>query len=100
LPQEIVNCAPYLEEEFRILNQVKVYLALGQIGFRQLIKFLQPGKIQFSHNGIHPLPCDKYLVSSYHPSRQNTQTGKLKWEEWIAVFQNIKKLINSPEADA
>jgi len=97
--QEISNCSEYLAKELRSLKDVRVVLTLGRLAFD---KYLRHAKIErnrrptFKHGALHRLAQDApLLVTSYHPSRQNTQTGRLKWNMWLKVFENIRKELQS-----
>jgi uracil-DNA glycosylase family 4 len=83
---EMANCQPYLEHEFEVI-QPRVLVALGRIAFDAILRiFAVPQtEIKFMHGSAYPLPGGKTLVASYHPSRQNTQTGRLTIEmfDWI-----------------
>ena len=91
--QEIKNCRSFLIREFEYFKSAKVYITLGRIAFDNFCKIHDLKKLQFGHNQLYHLSNKKYLISSYHPSRQNTQTGKLKWHEWISIFKKAKKII-------
>jgi len=91
--QEIQNCSVYLKQEIKILKNVKVVLCLGAIAFNTYLGINSMEKLKFSHGAIYKINDNKVLMASYHPSRQNTQTGRLKWEEWIKVFETAKKII-------
>ena len=99
-PVEIRNCRPYLERELDLLSSVKVVVALGKIAFDNYLDVLkQRGVIasraafQFGHDRQfrigegHPV-----LVSSYHPSQQNTSTGKLTEKMLADVFRRARRL--------
>lgn len=97
--REISNCSEYLVEELRLLKNVRVVLTLGRIAFDN---YLRHAKIEsnrrptFKPGAICRLAQDApLLVTSYHPSRQNTQTGRLKWNMWLKVFENIRKELQS-----
>ncbi len=94
LPEEITNCRPYLEEEYKIFKNAFVIVALGQIALKNIQQTLGLRGLKFGHHLIHDLTDNKKLICSYHPSRQNTQTGVLKWSDWIAVFEHIRSLID------
>ena len=47
--------------------------------------------LKFKHHGVFEFGQNQQLMSSYHPSRQNTNTGRLKWDDWLGVFQDIQK---------
>ncbi|HLJ46964.1 MAG TPA: uracil-DNA glycosylase [Bryobacteraceae bacterium] len=95
LPAEIVTCRQYLEREIELLPKVKVVIALGKLAFDDYLTVLKlRGKIKrradfvFAHDREHGLgPGLPVLISSYHPSQQNTQTGKLTMPMFRAVFQ-------------
>lgn len=92
LQSEILNCRPYFEAEESMLPNVKVVITMGKIAFDNYCQMHQL-KLKFGHLLCYKIDTDKTLISSFHPSRQNTQTGKLKWEEWLMVFQLVKKYI-------
>lgn len=94
LPAELANCAPYLERELEGLKDLRVVVALGRIGFEAYLNYLTRKKqitskreYQFGHGAQYTLPDGRVLLASYHPSNQNTQTGKLT----KAMFQEIFK---------
>ena len=82
-PEEIANCLPHLDAELDALPRVRVVVALGRIGFDAYLQlFKRRGHVarprpQFAHGSIHRLPNGQTLIGCYHPSRQNTNTGKL-----------------------
>jgi uracil-DNA glycosylase family 4 len=98
LPAEIARCAPYLDEELALLPRVVVVLALGRIGFEAYLRALarrgaalpRP-RPRFAHGARYALP-GVTLLASYHPSRQNTQTGKLTWSMFEALFAEARRL--------
>jgi uracil-DNA glycosylase family 4 len=91
-PEEIANCLPHLDAEISALPRVRVVVALGRIGFDaylQLLKhrgFVVKPKPEFGHARAHPLPNGQTLIGCYHPSRQNTNTGKLTAKMMDDVF--------------
>jgi uracil-DNA glycosylase family 4 len=94
LPSELANCAPYLERELQGLKNVRVVVALGKIGFDAYLNYLKRrGQLAsrapyiFKHGASYAMPDGRTLLASYHPSNQNTQTGKLT----RPMFQNIFK---------
>lgn len=93
---EILNCMPFLEREIKELKNLKVIIALGRIAFDVVTKIFHV-KEEFSHGKIVKLPDGKILIASYHPSAQNTKTGRLKWEDWIKIFKIAIELSNSPQ---
>lgn len=82
-PEEIARCLPHLDAELAVLPNVRVVLALGRIGFDAYLQLLrQQGrpvapKPAFGHGAVADLPDGQTLVGCYHPSRQNTNTGRL-----------------------
>jgi len=92
--EEINTCTElYLSQELNHFNQVPFILCLGRLAFDTYRKMHGLKKLEFGHHKIHQLDHGSTLISSYHPSRQNTQTGKLKWEDWLQVFQHIRSAI-------
>jgi len=99
LPQELANCATYLDREIEGLEKVKVIVALGKIGFDAYLNFLRRrGLLQskaayvFAHAAKYDLPDGKILLASYHPSNQNTQTGKLTRPMFLNIFKQAARL--------
>jgi uracil-DNA glycosylase len=97
---ELRHCFPYLLEEFERLTQKKVLLALGQISFETLLKLLKTKgyemgspKPKFRH-GARYVFDDLTLLASYHPSRQNTNTGRLTEVMWDKIFREARELIS------
>jgi uracil-DNA glycosylase len=93
-PQEMANCQSYLEREFELI-QPKVLVALGRIAFERILRIysIQNTSIAFAHNVVCETPDGRYLVCSYHPSRQNTQTGRLTVEMFDQVWKTVQALI-------
>ena len=99
LPQELANCAPYLDRELEGLNNLKVVVALGRIGFDAYLNSLkrrgQLGSRKtyiFKHGAKYKLPDGRTLLASYHPSNQNTQTGKLTRPMFVRIFKDAAKI--------
>jgi len=98
--EEIHNCRPYMERELALLSNLQVVVALGKIAFDVYLSVLRDqGVIRsrspylFGHNRVHRIaPGTPVLVSSYHPSQQNTSTGKLTEKMLLDVFRQAKKL--------
>lgn len=97
--QELANCSIFLDREMAGLSKVKVVVALGQIGFDAYLNYLKRrellssrGAYLFKHGASYQLPDGKVLLASYHPSNQNTQTGKLTREMFVAIFKEAAKL--------
>jgi uracil-DNA glycosylase family 4 len=102
-PQEMRNCRPYLERELELLSNVRVVVVLGKIAFDVYLSILRDrGRIAsrsafvFGHNVAHETgPGQPLLISSYHPSQQNTSTGRLTERMLRAVFERAKGVITA-----
>lgn len=99
LPEEIANCSDFLDRELACLKKVRVVVALGRIGFDAYLSHLKrcglingKGKYAFGHGATYPMPDGRTLIASYHPSNQNTATGKLTEKMFREVFEKAKKL--------
>lgn len=92
--EEILNCREHLLRHLKAMKQVEIYLTLGQMAFTNLCQIFNIKGLKFGHNREFQIGEGKKIICSYHPSRQNTQTGRLKWMEWIAVFQRIKNSLD------
>jgi uracil-DNA glycosylase family 4 len=98
--EEFRNCRPFLERELDLLKQVRVVVALGKIAFDTYLSILlSRGVVKsravfpFGHDcEYHIAPGLPVLVSSYHPSQQNTSTGKLTAEMLREVFEHVRRL--------
>jgi len=102
-PQELAACAPFLDREIAGLARVKVVVALGKIGFDAYLNFLKRRGVLadkkgylFKHGASYRTPDGKVLLASYHPSNQNTQTGKLTREMFLKIFQEAARLADQP----
>jgi uracil-DNA glycosylase len=101
LPQELSACSSFLDRELAGLSDVRVVVALGKIGFDAYLNY---GKRQgtlaskkpylFKHGAKYRMPDGKVLLASYHPSNQNTQTGKLTRKMFVEIFQEAKRIAN------
>jgi uracil-DNA glycosylase family 4 len=97
---EIVRCRHFLERELNLLPKVRVVVALGRLAFDNYLDILRDrGVIRsrsafaFGHNAVHKTAEGQpLLISSYHPSQQNTSTGKLTEEMLRHVFETALKL--------
>jgi uracil-DNA glycosylase family 4 len=97
LPRELRNCQPYLEREFEILKRVRAVLVLGRIAFDAYLRVVReradvPRKssYQFAHGASFEMPGGlPRLYCSYHPSQQNTQTGRLTPKMFQRVLNDI-----------
>lgn len=98
--EEIAACRPYLIREFALLRNLKVVVALGRIAFDNYLDLLlSSAAIQrksgflFGHGELsRPTPNGPFLLASYHPSQQNTSTGKLTEPMLLDIFETAQKL--------
>jgi len=99
LPSEILNCRPYLTTEIDLLSGVQVVVALGQLAFHQTLTIYRARgfdipTFQFAHGALYRLGPDlPWLLASYHPSQQNTQTGRLTVEMFAAIWRQADGLL-------
>jgi uracil-DNA glycosylase family 4 len=101
LLEELGRCRPYLERELELLKEVRVVVALGGVALRTYLSILRDrGAIKslaafpFGHHRVYqPAPGMPVLLTSYHPSQQNTSTGKLTAAMLRAVFQRARELL-------
>jgi uracil-DNA glycosylase family 4 len=99
--EEIANCLPHLDAEIAALPRVHVVVALGKIGFDAYLQLLKKRGITirprpaFGHGVVHALPNGQTLIGCYHPSRQNTNTGKLNARMMDAVFRQARRALRS-----
>ena len=98
-PEELRNCAPWLDEEIALLPNLRVVLCLGKIAFDGfLAHLLRAGEIasrrglDFGHGVEYTLTGSLTLIASYHPSLQNTNTGKLTRPMFLSVFKRAREL--------
>ena len=98
-PQEVRNCAPHLAAEVEALPRVKVVVCLGKIAFDGYMAYLlQTGVIKrksayrFAHAAEYILPNGLHLLSSYHPSLRNTNTGRLNSTMFAKIFVRAREL--------
>jgi uracil-DNA glycosylase family 4 len=96
LPEEIENCRPYFLKEFDLLEKIKVIVPLGQIAFTQTLKSLrlkcfEIPPLSFGHGKVYPLPNGQTMITTYHPSQQNTQTGKLTRPMFHQIFRMVRR---------
>jgi uracil-DNA glycosylase len=109
LPQELAECAFFLDREIAGLKNVKIVVALGKIGFDAYLNYVKrlaqistknaekwgaqfsKSSYIFKHGANYRLPDGKVLLASYHPSNQNTQTGKLTRKMFVEIFKRAAK---------
>jgi len=102
-PAELDNCRPFLAREWALMPQVQVVVALGQVAFTGAVRLLRDHgwnvpPLKFGHGVHYPLPHPAaartvHLLAAYHPSRQNTQTGRLTPQMLTDVFHLARSLL-------
>lgn len=102
LPVELDRCRPWLEGELALLPRIRVVVTLGAIAHRSFLQAagwwqrLPPRqRPPFAHAARAELPDGRALLASYHPSRQNTNTGRLTRPMWHRIFREARALIES-----
>jgi uracil-DNA glycosylase family 4 len=97
LPIEVQRCSAFLSTELSALPRAHVVVALGRLAFEVMLK-MWPGvpgaeaKPVFEHGGVYRRDAGRTLVASYHPSRQNTQTGRLTQRMLRQALRRAKAL--------
>ncbi len=104
--QAILQCEPYLQSELALLPRLRVIMPLGKIAFdaclracRELAYPLPTPTSRFAHGVSYPLDNGITLLPSYHPSQQNTQTGRLTREMFHQVFAQAQAHVSAGGAD-
>jgi uracil-DNA glycosylase len=99
LPEELANCAPFLDREIEGLKDLRVVVALGRIGFEAYLNYLVRKKViaskreyEFRHGAEYRMPDGRVLLATYHPSNQNTQTGKLTQGMFQKIFERAREI--------
>jgi uracil-DNA glycosylase family 4 len=103
-PEELRNCRPFFERELDLLPNLRVVVALGKVAFDTYLDVLKSrGVIRsraafvFGHDReFTTAPGQPLLISSYHPSQQNTSTGKLTEKMLIDVFRRARRRAGKP----
>jgi uracil-DNA glycosylase family 4 len=93
---EIENCLPFLREELYLLKSVETVIALGRIAHDTYLRLrgIRLSSFPFKHGAIHHLSEPPHIfIDSYHPSRQNTQTGRLTQKMFLQVFRKAVELL-------
>jgi uracil-DNA glycosylase family 4 len=97
--EELRNCAPFLDEEIGLLKNLRVVVCLGKIAFdgflahaRRTGQITSRTGMNFAHGAEFTLPNGVTVMASYHPSQQNTNTGKLTKPMLLEIFQKARKL--------
>ncbi len=95
-PQERDNCLPYLEREMRLLASVKVVVCLGSFAYDAVARLMSlQARPRFGHGVEAALPDGRTVICSYHPSQQNTFTGRLTEPMFDAIFGRARTVIES-----
>ena len=101
-PEEQRNCAHWLDEEVVLLKRLRVIVCLGKIGFDNYLAHLVRAGVlasrrgfEFKHGAEYALPNGTHLIATYHPSLQNTNTGKLTAPMFLKIFQRARALMDS-----
>ncbi len=96
-PKEFQNCRPYLAAEIALLGRIRVVLALGSLAHEHWLRASgwwdrlgARSRPRFAHGAEARLPDGTWLIASYHPSRQNTSTGRLTRAMWYSVFRRAR----------
>ncbi|MFQ5657149.1 MAG: uracil-DNA glycosylase [Candidatus Methylomirabilales bacterium] len=100
--EELNNCRPYLLQELKLLSRVRVVILLGRIAFDTFLLACQEMGValprprpRFEHGARCRLASGVTLLASYHPSQQNTLTGRLTRPMFHAIFREARRLVNS-----
>jgi uracil-DNA glycosylase family 4 len=93
-PEELNNCQPYLEQELEILKP-KVIVCLGRIAFERVLRIysVRNSAWKFGHGAFYKLENSPWILCSYHPSQQNTLTGKLTVKMFDAIWLKAQELV-------
>jgi len=98
-PEEQRNCARWLDEELSLLQNLRVVVCLGRIAFDGLLSFAQRAHFissrsayEFRHGAEYTLPNGLHVIASFHPSLQNTNTGRLTRPMFLAIFKRAQEL--------
>jgi uracil-DNA glycosylase family 4 len=101
-PEEQRNCAHWLDEEIALLTRMRVVVCLGKIGFDNFVNYLIRSRTlasrkgyEFSHGAEYALPNGIHLLATYHPSLQNTNTGKLTAPMFLKIFTRARALMEA-----
>jgi uracil-DNA glycosylase family 4 len=104
--EELAACRPFLVRELALLTRALVVVAMGKIGFEAYLAACREAEVEvprprpaFGHARTHCLPNGIMLIASYHPSRQNTQTGRLTAPMLSAIFESARQIIDTPRRE-
>jgi uracil-DNA glycosylase family 4 len=102
---ELENCSSHLDEEISLLSNLRVIVCLGRISFDSFLQHLartgqceRKPRFKFAHGAEYALPGGRYLIASFHPSLQNTNTGRLTSTMLFQVFDRARTLASPTEA--
>lgn len=100
LPEEFARCRPYLERELDLLKDLRVVVALGKLAFDAYLGILRDRGViasrapfVFGHGALYRIPKAPALLASYHPSQQNTSTGRLTAAMLRDVFEQARAIL-------
>ena len=107
MPEEFANSRPYVIQELCGLDAVRAVIVLGKVAFDQYLKAcramgLAPPRpaLRFTHGAVYHLPWKIVLLCSFHPSQQNTFTGRLTQPMFHSVFERARALLAEPASPA
>lgn len=99
--EELARCQGFLAAELALLTRVRVVVVLGRVGYAAWLRasgwwdrLAARERPSFRHGVVTALPDGTMLITSYHPSRQNTNTGRLTRAMWHAVFRGARKILD------
>jgi uracil-DNA glycosylase family 4 len=102
LPAEILACRPFLIKEMKMLRRVRIIVGLGKVGFDTAASALcelglrtETTKLRFSHGAEYSITGRLTLLASFHPSQQNTFTGRLTEPMFDAIFRRTRSLLKT-----
>lgn len=102
LKEEIENCRPYLMQEILILTRVRVIVALGKLAYNQTVRSMSRNtgtntskRPKFGHGIATEIGDRVTLIASFHPSQQNTFTGKLTRPMFHSIFRKARRILRS-----
>ena len=93
--QELRRCSLYLQREIALLANLRLVVCLGRIAYGAVCRILDVRPCIFGHLRLYR-HGSLDVMTSYHPSRQNTQTGRLTWEMWNEVFARARRILDEP----
>jgi uracil-DNA glycosylase family 4 len=105
LPSEILNCRPFLIRELGMLKRVRVIVGLGKVGFDSAVSVLRDigvptvtTRLKFSHGAEYSITEKLTLMASFHPSQQNTFTGRLTEPMFDAIFRRVRSILKTSDS--